>query len=276
MSTRGIAILGTGFLTVAMFASAGSRNNTMRITVLDSETRSLGSDNNGVPSNCDQATFDAYCRSSGTPQMTSTLLVQEGNQAPFRVRCKIESRNSRCEPLPKGESFDAKRDKRGLTIYYVDDNGKERKQFYTLVDAGGRITPPPTAPALAVQPATAAAPPPQSSPKSSPTPAPVPQTAAPVQNSPAPTAAPPPVRAQSGLAQNTLEKVRCNFTSTPPGADITIDGSYVGNTPSEISLTTGRHVVQIALVGFGEWKRELTVTSDSAVNVAANLQKTQP
>ena len=92
MSTRGIAILGTGLLTVVMFASAGSRNNTMRITVLDSETRSLGSDNNGVPSNCDQATFDAYCRSSGTPQMTSTLLVQEGNQAPFRVCLLYTSR----------------------------------------------------------------------------------------------------------------------------------------------------------------------------------------
>jgi len=142
MSTRGIAILGTGLLTVVMFASAGSRNNTMRITVLDSETRSLGSDNNGVPSNCDQATFDAYCRSSGTPQMTSTLLVQEGNQAPFRRPDARLSQETPVRTPAQGESFDAKRDKRGLTIYYVDDNGKERKQFYTLVDAGGRITPP--------------------------------------------------------------------------------------------------------------------------------------
>jgi len=28
--------------------------------------------------------------------------------------------------------------------------------------------------------------------------------------------------------------------------------------------------------GFDEWKRELTVAADSAVNVTANLQKTQP
>ena len=192
------------------------------------------------------------------------------------IRCTIESRNSRCTPLPKGESFDARRDKRGLTVYYVDDNGKERNQLYTLVDAGGRITPPATAPALAVQPATAASPPPQIRRRVHRLPRRFrkPQHRCKIRQPPA--AAPPPVRAQSGLAQNTLEKVRCNFTSTPPGADITIDGSYVGNTPSEISLTTGRHVVQIAMVGFGEWKRELTVSSDSAVNVAANLQKTQP
>jgi hypothetical protein len=70
--------------------------------------------------------------------------------------------------------------------------------------------------------------------------------------------------------------VRCNFSSTPSGADITIDGNYVGNTPSEISLSTGRHVVQIAMMGFDAWKRELTVAPDSAVNVTAVLQKTQP
>jgi hypothetical protein len=70
--------------------------------------------------------------------------------------------------------------------------------------------------------------------------------------------------------------VRCSFTSTPPDADITVDGSYVGNTPSEIGLTTGKHVVVIAKVGFGEWKRELTVSSDSVVNITANLRQSQP
>jgi hypothetical protein len=81
--------------------------------------------------------------------------------------------------------------------------------------------------------------------------------------------------AEKNTRENGREKVRCNFTSSPPDADITIDGSYVGNTPSEIGLTTGKHVVVIAKVGFGEWKRELMVASDSVVNVTANLQ-TQP
>jgi hypothetical protein len=72
------------------------------------------------------------------------------------------------------------------------------------------------------------------------------------------------------------EKVKCNFSSTPSGADIIIDGKYVGNTPSEIGVRTGTHVVVISMPGFAEWKRELTVAADSLVNVTASLQKAQP
>jgi hypothetical protein len=72
-----------------------------------------------------------------------------------------------------------------------------------------------------------------------------------------------------------LEKVRCNFSSTPAGADITVDGKYLGNTPSEIPLTTGTHVVILSMPGFAEWKRELTVEPDSVVNVTASLEKTK-
>jgi hypothetical protein len=71
-------------------------------------------------------------------------------------------------------------------------------------------------------------------------------------------------------------KVKCNFTSTPAGAEITVDGSYVGNTPSEIGVTTGTHEIVLSLAGFAEWKRELVVAPDSGiVSVTASLQKTQ-
>jgi diacylglycerol kinase family enzyme len=73
------------------------------------------------------------------------------------------------------------------------------------------------------------------------------------------------------------EKVRCNFGSTPSGAEITVDGNYVGNTPSEIAVIPGTHVVVFSMGGFAEWKRELTVAAGSVVvNVTASLQKTQP
>ena len=268
MSMRGMAALAS-LLLVAMLANAASVKNTMRITVLDSETQSVSSDDNGVPINCEQVTFDAYCRSSRAPQMTSTLLVQEGNEPPFRISCKIESRFSRCTPLPKGATFDAKREKHGITVYYVDDKGKARSELYTLVKVDAKANPVTTAAAVAVQPAPAAAAPRQNSPAL----VPVPQTAAPPQNSPALAPVPPPVAAQGVLKQ----KVKCNFSSTPPGADITIDDwRYVGSTPSEISLSTGRHVVVISMPGFAEWKRELTVAPDSVVNVTATLEKTQP
>jgi hypothetical protein len=271
MSMRRMAAVVTlqvSFLLVAMFASAASRNNLIQIKVLDSETRSVNFDDNGIPINCEQITFDAYCRATRTPQMTSTLLVQEGNDPPFRITCTIESKFSRCTPFLKGETFEAKREKHGITVYYVDDKGKDRSQLYKYVDKTAKAGPSATAVAVASQRIPAAA-----ENAGQPRPAAV---AAPVQTAPAQVPIPPPAPAQGGWAEKaSREKIRCNFTSTPPDADITVDGSYVGNTPSEIGLTTGKHVVVIAKVGFGEWRRELTVSSDSVVNVTANLP-TQP
>src|SRR5271155_38945 len=151
MSIRRIAALQASLLLVAMLANAASLKNTMRITVLDSATRAVPVDNNGVPTNCDGITFDAYCRSTSNVPLVSTLLVQEGDKPPFRISCNIESRYSRCTPLPKGESFDARREKRGITLYYVDDKGKSRKQLYALVNAGAKASAPVAAEAVAAQ-----------------------------------------------------------------------------------------------------------------------------
>lgn len=239
-------------LLVAMCASAAVKNN-IRIKVLDSETRSLSLADNGVPMNCDQITFDAYCRSTRTPQITSTLLVQEGDGPPFRISCTIDSKYSRCRPLPKGESFDARREKHGLVVYYVDDKGKARKQLYTLVDAEGNTSPPTTAAAVPTQPVLAAA----TARRSSPVPAPAPSA----------------VSAWEVLPGS----IKCNFSSMPSSAEITLDGKYVGNTPSEIAVSPGAHVVVFSMPGFAQWMRNLTVEAGSGVvNVTASLQKTQP
>src|SRR5271163_4620397 len=149
MSIGRLAAVQMGLLLAAMFANAASQKDAVRITVLDSVTRASTADNNnGVPLNCEQLTFDAYCRSTTNVPLISTLLVREDNEPPFWISCRIESRYSRCIPLPKGESFDARREKRGITVYYVDDKGKARKQLYTLVETGGNAAP--LGPALAV------------------------------------------------------------------------------------------------------------------------------
>ncbi len=256
MSMRRIAALQAGLLLVAVFAYAAAVKSTMRIKVLDSETRSVSLGVNDVPKNCDQVNFDAYCNNSKASILTNTLLVQEGNEPPFRIACTIASKFSRCTPLSKGESFDAAREKHGLVVYYVDDKGKARKQLYTLVDTDGKTGPPVTAAAVATEPAPAAATPRQSSP-------------APV---PAPSAGP----AQQVPPENVSEKIKCNFSSTPAGAEITLDGKYVGSTPSEIAVSTGTHLVVISMVGFTQWKRELTVLPGSELTVSATLQKEQP
>jgi PEGA domain len=255
MSMRRIAALLTSLLLVAAFANATSGSNAIRITVLDSETRSVTISGSDVPKNCDQVNFDAYCNNSKSAILTNTLLVQEGNEPAFHVACTIDSKFSRCVLLPKGESFDARREKHGLVVYYVDDKGKARKQLYSLVDAEGKAIP---AAAVTVQSMPAAAAPRQNSP-------------APAQAAPAPS-----VSAVQTKPPEKAEKVKCNFSSTPAGADITLDGKYVGSTPSEIELGTGAHVVIFSMAGFGQWKRELTVLSGSELNVSAILQKEQP
>jgi hypothetical protein len=267
MSVRRIAAWLAGFLLAVVAANAASTTGTVRITVLDSVTRSAPADNNnGVPQNCEQLTFDAYCRSTSNTPLISTLLVQQGNQPPFRISCTIESRYSHCVPLPKGETFDAKKEKHGFEVYYVDDKGKARKQLYTLVASNAAEPRPAPAAAVAAGPAPATAP--------HPAPAPAPAT----QNSPLP--APPPANAHAGLPEKAEEKaeenVKCSFSSTPPGAEITLDGRYVGSTPSEIGVGPGTHTVALFMPGFSLWKRELTVIPGSALTVSAILQKQQP
>jgi PEGA domain len=251
MNMRGMAALQAGFLLAGIFANATSSSTVMRIKVLNSETRSVSTGGSEVPKNCDQVNFDAYCNNSKTAILTNTLLVQEGNEPPFHIACTIDSKFSRCTSLPKGESYDARREKRGITVYYQDDRGKARKQFYALVDTDGKAGLPANTAAVAIPPAPPAAPPPQSS---------------------AAVAIVPP----AGSAPEVVaDKVKCNFGSTPAGAEINLDGKYVGNTPSAIGLSTGTHVVLFSMPGFAQWKRELTVLPGSELTVSAILQKDQ-
>jgi hypothetical protein len=61
-------------------------------------------------------------------------------------------------------------------------------------------------------------------------------------------------------------------SSTPAQADIEIDGSFVGNTPSTIDVTPGDHVVVVKKSGYRDWQRRMKVTG-GAINIAAQLEK---
>ena len=65
---------------------------------------------------------------------------------------------------------------------------------------------------------------------------------------------------------------RISVSSTPPNADIEVDGNFVGNTPSVIEVTPGEHSVVVKKAGYKTWERKLKVTGGS-VNVSAELQK---
>jgi hypothetical protein len=62
--------------------------------------------------------------------------------------------------------------------------------------------------------------------------------------------------------------------STPPGADIEVDGGFVGNTPSTVTVTPGSHDVSVKKKGFADWSRQLNVTGGS-IHLAAELEQQQ-
>jgi len=61
--------------------------------------------------------------------------------------------------------------------------------------------------------------------------------------------------------------------STPPGADINVDGKWMGNTPSTLQLSPGEHTVTIEKEGLISWGRTMTVNAGGSVAINATLEK---
>jgi len=68
------------------------------------------------------------------------------------------------------------------------------------------------------------------------------------------------------------EAVTASLTvdSNVAGADIAIDGNFVGNTPSTISVAAGQHTITVKKKGYVDWSRTMNV-SGSAVHLSADL-----
>jgi hypothetical protein len=71
------------------------------------------------------------------------------------------------------------------------------------------------------------------------------------------------------------QTVAVEIKSTPDGADIAIDGKYMGSTPSSVPLVPGDHTIQVEKPGFKVWKRVMTVAPGGAVSVNATLEQNQ-
>ena len=266
MNKRRMAALQAGLLLVTVLANAASKNYTMRITVLNSESRSVILDDSGVPKNCDGLNFDAYCHSSNAAQVTNTLLVQEEGGTPFRVACAVDSRWSRCTLLPQGESFDARQERHGITVYYQDDSGKPRRQLYTLLAPDAKANLAPTGYPRSTGGEGGVALDAKANLAAAAVPVAAPPALAPVQ---------PAVQAPAAAAVpgNPWQTVKCSFTSTPAGAEVTVDGRFAGSTPSVVVLAAGTHAVTISMPGFAPWKRDLAVLSGSQLTVNAVMRK---
>jgi hypothetical protein len=61
------------------------------------------------------------------------------------------------------------------------------------------------------------------------------------------------------------------ITSAVSGADIEVDGSFVGNTPTTLQLAAGTHQVNVK-AGNSQWQRTLQVSAGSTISLNADPQ----
>jgi hypothetical protein len=79
---------------------------------------------------------------------------------------------------------------------------------------------------------------------------------------------------QSATDTQASNNAEIAVSSTPPGADIELDGTFVGSTPSTIGVTAGDHTVTLKKTGFKPWERMLKVSSGK-VQISADLESTE-
>lgn len=81
-----------------------------------------------------------------------------------------------------------------------------------------------------------------------------------------PTNSQPPPNARAESSQIPLKVV-----STPPDADIELDGKPVGTTPADLLVAPGEHAVRITKSGFSVWEQKVSA-SGPALELKAELQ----
>jgi hypothetical protein len=85
--------------------------------------------------------------------------------------------------------------------------------------------------------------------------------------------------AQQGLSASSPDQnvspasAKLQIESTPPAADIEVDGRFVGSTPSEVQVAEGDHTVVVKKSGFKNWERKLKASAGSSVRIGAELEK---
>jgi hypothetical protein len=81
------------------------------------------------------------------------------------------------------------------------------------------------------------------------------------------------VTGSSASGAGPAASVAVSVASAPDGADITVDGRFVGSTPSRLELTLGDHAIRIEKSGYKAWQRTMTVGAGASPTISATLAK---
>ena len=85
----------------------------------------------------------------------------------------------------------------------------------------------------------------------------------------------PQAAAETSVTKVSLTEGSILIKSDPDAAEITINGNFVGTTPSTIQLKPGDHTVLIQKTGFKSWQKTMSVSAGSSVTLSATLDKIQ-
>jgi hypothetical protein len=62
-----------------------------------------------------------------------------------------------------------------------------------------------------------------------------------------------------------------NVSSVPQGAEIDVDGAFVGDSPASLKLPSGKHTVSVSEKGYKPWTRDLLVLAGSSTKLDVSL-----
>lgn len=72
---------------------------------------------------------------------------------------------------------------------------------------------------------------------------------------------------------STATSAKLQMESNPTGADVEIDGGFVGNTPSDVQVAEGDHTIVVKKSGFKDWERKMKISGGSNLHLNAELEK---
>jgi len=262
--TRGniVLVLGLALATTPAWSAKASKNQVyeLNVTVTKSESTSIANGNPNLGA-CDQVNYSAYCRHAAIEFTQNRMLVETQDKV-FNITCTVRDQWSKCMSFPVGDTLKAHLDKHGLLISYLGADGKEHKQLYEILYSGATLH--------ASSSGSEGAPPAPRADETAKDHARVVSAAAVPLGSGRVDVLP------AGKMVAASANVRCSFKSQPAGAEITLDGKYVGNTPSEVSLAPGAHQIEMSMSGFASWHRTLEAFPGSDLSVSATLASNRP
>lgn len=78
---------------------------------------------------------------------------------------------------------------------------------------------------------------------------------------------------QAAPAKDDAGSVAVN--TTPEGAEVSVDGSFYGNSPVTLKLKPGKHTVKVQMSGYKEWSREVSTDAGTEARLNATLEKVE-